>query len=468
MPTMRSVAIALLGGVLLGWLMRPLSDPHVHAQQPARELPPVSYICPMAGDEDVLEDKPGLCPKCRMDLVPARIDTGYSCPNHPAIIRDDPGLCPLDRRELVRVVVTLHWACAATPGQRFMEPGTCANGSARTVVRELRAHADHNPRFGGQFFMAADNWHHLEGTYPRAGLFRVHMYDNFTKPMAVKSMSGRAVLREEFDSATRTYRELEAYPLRPGSDGFTLEAAIRNDRLPLTVTAKIKFDDRTAEQRFDFTFPAYSVVPPSAPVTTGAAPPATTVARASAPTPAPPPTPAPRPAAPAPAVAPPPAPAPPPTAQGGMTAPMPPPVAETMPTRDASYALPPITNCEPNLSRTDALLMSDALPKTAKELVGLLDMCRTEIQKLIDGGQFGYIYQPTMLGKDIAVALDGMVNELPARQRVTATDAVRRVVLAAWHLDYYADLGNRPKLTEAFSVMSSAMADVTTAYGAQR
>jgi hypothetical protein len=45
---------------------------------------------------------------------------------------------------------------------------------------------------------------------------------------------------------------------------------------------------------------------------------------------------------------------------------------------------------------------------------------------------------------------------------------VRRVVLAAWRLDYYADLGNRPKLTEAFAVMSSAMADVTSAYGAQR
>jgi len=64
--------------------------------------------------------------------------------------------------------------------------------------------------------------------------------------------------------------------------------------------------------------------------------------------------------------------------------------------------------------------------------------------------------------------LDGMVNELPARQRITAADAARRVVLAAWHLDYYADLGNRPKLTDAFSVMSSAMEDVTAAYGTQQ
>ena len=111
---------------------------------------------------------------------------------------------------------------------------------------------------------------------------------------------------------------------------------------------------------------------------------------------------------------------------------------------------PALDNCEPNLSRTDALLMSDALPKTTKELLNLLGMCRTEIQKLIDGGQFGYIYQPTMLGKDIALALESMMGDVPARAR-PGSRAVRRVVLAAWHLDYYADLGNRPKLTEAFN-----------------
>ena len=205
MLRMRSVALALVAGGLLGWAMLDLKAPAVQAQAIA-ELPPISYICPMPGDEEILEGKPGLCPKCRMDLIAARIDTAYSCPNHAAIIRDQPGVCPLDKRELVRVIATIHWSCPGRPGDRFMEPGKCANGSDRVIMRELRAHADHNPRFGGQFFMAEDKWHHLEGTYPRAGLFRMHMYDNFTKPMNVKTMTGRAVLREEFDTATKTYR----------------------------------------------------------------------------------------------------------------------------------------------------------------------------------------------------------------------------------------------------------------------
>jgi hypothetical protein len=450
----KMVAAAVLTGVLVGSLVARLSTARAHAQ--SQEFPPVSYICAMPGDEDVLEDKPGLCPKCRMELVPARIDHGYSCPNHPAVIGDDPGVCPLDKRELVRVIVTLHWACSSTPGQRYSDPGKCPDGRDRIIVRELRAHADHNPRFGGQFFMASDNWHHLEGTHPRADLFRLHIYDNYTKPIAVNGMTGRAVLREEYDSATRAYRELEVYRLRPGPDGLTLDATIRSDKLPLTVTAKVKFDEKTAEQRFDFTFPAYSMLPRSAPVATGPTAPGSAPAAAAAP-----PLTSPALAAPA---APPPAPA--------ATAPMPMTDANTPTGADtisvASGTPAATANCTPNLSRTDALLMSDVLTTTSKELVDLLEMCRVEIQKLIDSGHFAYIYQPTMLGKDVALALDGMLGELPARSRVAAADAVRRVVVAAWHLDYYADLGNRPKLTESFRVMSSAMADVTTAFGAQR
>ena len=31
---------------------------------------PVLYTCQMASDADVVSDKPGKCPKCKMDLVP--------------------------------------------------------------------------------------------------------------------------------------------------------------------------------------------------------------------------------------------------------------------------------------------------------------------------------------------------------------------------------------------------------------
>jgi len=32
-------------------------------------MPPILYTCPMASDADVVSDKPGICPKCEMELV---------------------------------------------------------------------------------------------------------------------------------------------------------------------------------------------------------------------------------------------------------------------------------------------------------------------------------------------------------------------------------------------------------------
>ena len=55
------------------------------AQQPRptaahEKLPPVSFTCPM--DPDIVEDKPGTCPRCKMTLEPIRLDTAYACPTH--------------------------------------------------------------------------------------------------------------------------------------------------------------------------------------------------------------------------------------------------------------------------------------------------------------------------------------------------------------------------------------------------
>src|SRR5688500_13231518 len=79
---------------------------HLHAQ----EQMPVSYICTM--DPDVLEDKPGTCPICKMTLQPVRIESVFSCTTHPnQSVSLTPGRCRLDRRELVPMVVNHFFDC---------------------------------------------------------------------------------------------------------------------------------------------------------------------------------------------------------------------------------------------------------------------------------------------------------------------------------------------------------------------
>ena len=107
--------------------------------------------------------------------------------------------------------------------------------------------------------MAPDAWHHVEGTYPRAGLFRVYFYDNFTQPIDAKAFAARLVLREEFDTASSTLKELEVVPLKPGPEINTLDSALKGDQLPLKLTVKVKFNPNSREYRFDFGFSVYSI-----------------------------------------------------------------------------------------------------------------------------------------------------------------------------------------------------------------
>jgi hypothetical protein len=411
-----------------------------------QEQTPLSYVCPMPADAEVLEDKPGKCPICSMDLIPVHIDTAWSCPNHAAVMRDKPGVCPIDKRELVQVIVARHWSCADNPAVFLADAGKCGDGSARKLITELRAHGDHNPRHGGQFFMAADKWHHLEGTYPSPGLVRLYFFDNFTKPIVPKGMTGRIVVEDNG-------KEIASFPLAPAKNGPTLEAQVKGAQLPLLVAAKIQFDAKTPEQRFDFTFDKLSVDVPTVPNTTtsngpskGMAPAAAT-ARAAAPVSAKPATakaaaekPAvssgaePAPAAPAPAVVP-----------GGVTG-----VSQT-----ANAA---------TMSRTDAAVLADNLPSAPADLIKLLEQRAHEVEQAIQEGQFGYVYIPTMLSKDIALALDDHVKGLPEQRQPAASSAIRRLVLASWELDLYGDLGNKEKITSVYNLFAAAFADIKAAY----
>ena len=254
-----------------------LAGPAIHATlepqtaQTAAKIPPISYVCPM--HPDVVDDKAGICPHCKMNLVGVRLDTVWSCPVHSIVNERKAGQCPIDRRDLVQVTVAVSFTCPGRGDIDQVNQGRCPDGSQMIAKYTPRAHGNHNPQHGGQFFMAPDNWHHLEGTYPRAGVVRIYLYDDYTRPLAVtqaRTVKGRIVTKETFDTATRTTKETAAFPLTLAPDGRYLEAKVNTRNVPAQLIAKVKLKDDGPEYRFDFTFPAFSkdFRPPAAAATT--------------------------------------------------------------------------------------------------------------------------------------------------------------------------------------------------------
>src|SRR5262249_10452268 len=142
--------------------------------------------------------------------------------------------------------------------------GTCPDGKAMIAKRTLRPHGNHNPQHGGQFFMAADNTHHLEGTYPRPRVFRLYVYDDYARPLAqdqIRRVKARVVTKETFDAATRTTKEISAFPLVLVRNSVYFEAPVDTTSFPAVMTAKVRFKDGDPEYRFDFTFAGVSKDP---------------------------------------------------------------------------------------------------------------------------------------------------------------------------------------------------------------
>lgn len=121
------------------------------------------------------------------------------------------------------------------------------------------AHMDHTPRHGGIVFMAPDGFHHIEGSYPEAGLFRLFATDNYREPVEVSGWSGRIVLEEAYDEATDEFTEVRAVDLLPSPDGDYLEAVFGAVEFPADLITKVVFAEDFPEERFDFIFSEYSV-----------------------------------------------------------------------------------------------------------------------------------------------------------------------------------------------------------------
>ena len=364
----------------------------------AEKLPPISYACPMHPEQ--FGNKGDICPICKMDLAPVRLDSVWTCGSKPlAVVKDAPGRCPIDGTALVQVTVALTWTCAGGTDESA-SPGRCPDGSPKEKHVALRAHGNHNPQHGGLFFMAADNTHHLEGAYLSSGVFRMYFYDEFTKPQKLANMRNFKATLNVKDS--RTGQDTVYSLVRSGA---YLQATIGKLPLPVEMYAKVKFTPDGKDNRFDFTFAAYSKEPHAAP--------AATMTNA-APAPAVPATP-----------------------------------ASLMP--DGSGGI-------------DPALVALPIPETVPEMLSQLKARTEQVGALIDKGIFAAIYVPAFQAKDLALALDEHKNDLPPERRKVAEPAISRLVRSAYLLDAFGDIGNKQQISEAYAKFVEASSEIQSAF----
>jgi hypothetical protein len=220
-----------------------------------RPLPPLSWTCPMHAE--VVTDKRGACPICSMNLVAVRLDSVWSCQLHPDFTRLEPGRCPIDGRTLVRMIKALSFTCPAHPKVTDVNPGRCPIDKRPLVAKySLRPHGDHNPKHGGQFLMAPNNWH-VEVTHPVAALFRLYVYDDYSRPFVPHSFNARIVAVMD---ATGKSAEVSIL-FRRSQSGPVLEAPVPALGVPATIAVKVRFQPDDQEYHFDFPFLDYSKEP---------------------------------------------------------------------------------------------------------------------------------------------------------------------------------------------------------------
>lgn len=158
---------------------------------------------------------------------------------------------------LLAAVCLTAGASGAAPDARARSDG--ANQGVESdrsigVVSGRAPHMDHEPKHGGTFFMAPDQHHHLEGVLEPSGIFRIYLYDAYTRPIPAA----------RYRAVTQVHREGEKttpLPLLEDRGDGTLWVRIpTTDQFPIDMSVWITFPARDGSPErtdlFSFSFDA--------------------------------------------------------------------------------------------------------------------------------------------------------------------------------------------------------------------
>ena len=389
-------------------------------KQTETALPPMSFVCPSAGEESFVDDKPGNCPKSGAKLQAVRLDIAYKCLKI-SYIREKPGICPMDRADLVPVTASVFWLCKNDPNPEthYLEPGTCGDRSPREKSFEVRPHGDHNPRHGGPtVFMSTDLFHHVEATLipptkTQPAIFRAYFYDEYTRPIKATGVSAQVVRADKNGTGTGGPMPLVLSRIK---DGNAMEVRLPNapvpsESSPAFFALRVKFKPSDADWVTDHTFTSYSKDPAQARPSTSA-PVRTESAPASAP------------------------------------------------------ELSPTTPSEPR-GRGPSTTVPAVLPDTRQDLLTELRQNRDSVTKEWQEGNLGALWYPALRAKDIVLKLQqDHGRDITEDKQPQLTSAVEQVTLSAWQIDSAGDLGNKEKIAALYDVFFSAVGEILGLYGA--
>lgn len=247
------------------------------------------WWCPMRGSPCEMKDyhAPGTCDDCFMDLKPKAsffvdrpiapletewvlTETGrapiYWCPNrgqegHELIDYTRPGTCeecgtPLMHKAQFEPRNT--WTCLTPTCKQhkvlFYGPGICPDCGQPVAGM---GHMDHTPLHNGEFFMADNLYHHLEGTLTEPGKFKLYFYDDWKVPLDPRNFSGTAFIETE-NPKTGDVVETK-YPLEIAREGDMWMSVELPTDVPIILYAKVMLAGE--EKRFDFQFDQLTVEP---------------------------------------------------------------------------------------------------------------------------------------------------------------------------------------------------------------